>query len=228
MQDQQVQPEPRETLINFVLDETGSMLEVKDQTIRGFNEYIKTLQNQRNGLCLLSLTKFNSDKVEVVYVAKPVGEVELLTANTYQPAQLTPLYDAVGQTIRAAEQKARREQNVLVVIMTDGEENDSKEFTREGIFQMIKEKQEKHNWTFVYLGAVQDAWLVGQKLGLHRGNVIAYARAKTGEAMAFAGQSSALYCGYDAVANGPQKRFFVDREQKEKKLTSTTDDKKDG
>ena len=178
-------------LISFVLDETGSMLDCYDQTISGFNEYIDTLKKSNDEL-LMTLTKFNSDKVEVVYNAKPIKDVEKLTKENYKPDHLTPLYDSIGKTISAVEKEAKKDDKVLIVIMTDGEENASKEHNSKTIFDMIKKKQEE-NWTFVFLGANQDAWITGQKMGLHKGNVMSYTSAETHSTMTRAGGMSASF-----------------------------------
>jgi Mg-chelatase subunit ChlD len=168
----------KKTLVSFVLDETGSMQNVKQATIAGFNEYVGTLRENGKGV-RFTLTQFNSDKVKVMLNNVKMRDVPDLTDETYQPSSLTPLYDAIGQTIRSAEEATDgKKRNVLVVIQTDGHENDSREFTRQSIFNLIQEKK-KAGWTFVFLGADQDAWEVGQQLGLDRGNVSSYDSAET-------------------------------------------------
>ncbi|NIP23783.1 MAG: VWA domain-containing protein, partial [Phycisphaerae bacterium] len=113
--------------VSFILDETGSMLSVKDQTISGYNEYLDTLKQEKD--VLFTLTKFNSAKVEVVYDAVKIKDVELLTADTYHPTATTPLYDAIGTTITSLEKATKNKKGKkLVVIQTDGLENASKEF----------------------------------------------------------------------------------------------------
>jgi len=171
----------KKMFVSFTLDETGSMQSVKSQTIDGFNEYLATLKADKNANDIrFALTKFNSDKVDVVYDGVGLDKVENLTDKTYQPASLTPLYDAIGLTIKALETKlnSKKQQKVLVVIQTDGQENHSKEFDSVGIFALIDEKK-KAGWTFVFLGADQDAWITGQKLGLDMGNVVSYNSAQT-------------------------------------------------
>jgi len=166
--------------ISFVLDETGSMQVVKGQTISGFNEYVRTLRSEKNaGDIRFTLTTFNRAMVRIVHDGVKLDKVKLLTEDNYNPANLTPLYDAIGRTIRAHEGKAKKA--ALIVIQTDGQENASKEFTREGIFSLIDEKK-KAGWTFVFLGADQDAWATGQLLGLDKGNVKSYASADTKKA----------------------------------------------
>ena len=191
------------TIVNFILDETGSMTSCRSQTISGFNEYIKTLQ-KKAGNILMSLTKFNSEKVEIVYAATPIKKVPELTEATFSPAALTPLYDAIGQTIRAVEKESEKAK-VLMVIMTDGYENASKEFVQKTIFDLIKKKQDEDDWTFVFLGADQDAWEAGQKLGLHRGNVMSFASGEMNNTMKRAGGQSAVFC---MSTNNSTKDFF--------------------
>ena len=161
----------KEMLVCFVLDETGSMLEVKEETIIGFNEYIKTLKKRKENV-LFSLTTFNSSCVKLVHKEVKIGKVSPLTDETYRPNFFTPLYDAIGQTIRGIEKEPKRQ--VLFVIMTDGEENASKEFSQKGVFDLITEKT-KAGWTFVFLGANQDAWRVGQSIGITaKANTLTY------------------------------------------------------
>ena len=171
----------KEVLINFVLDESGSMETCRDATISGFNEYIESLKKIKEKV-LFSLVKFDSTKIESVHILEDIKKIVPLTRDTYIPGQLTPLYDAIAKTIKEVEAKTAKKKNqkTLITVMTDGQENDSKEYTREKIFNLIKEK-EKAGWTFIYLGANQDAWEVGQSIGLHKGNVMAYSVAQTKE-----------------------------------------------
>ncbi len=163
------------TVVNFVLDETGSMEIVKQATISGFNEYLTTLR-QQPGKVLLTLTKFNSGKIETLYRAAPIADVKDLDADTYRPSNGTPLYDAVAQTIHETEKALtgmKGKPNVLCIIMTDGEENSSKEYSREKLFALIKAK-ESEGWTFAYLGANRDAWEVGASIGVPMASVASY------------------------------------------------------
>lgn len=163
------------TLVNLILDESGSMDKVRMKTISGLNEYIDTLKNF-NGSVLFTLTKFHSDSlgeshVDAVYSAEDVKNVKEIMKENYKPDGGTPLYDAVGFTIRKMlKKKFDRKMPVLCVIMTDGEENTSKEFTFEEVSKLIGEC-EKKGWTFVYLGANQDAWKVGAQYGVASGNI---------------------------------------------------------
>lgn len=194
----------KKILISFILDETGSMRVVKGQTISGFNEYVGTLKAADNAEDMrFTLTKFNSEKIELVHDSVPLSEVALLTRQSYQPDNLTPLYDVIGKTLNSINDDGH---NVLFVIQTDGEENHSKEFTRQAIFDLISEKK-KAGWTFVFLGADQDAWAIGMAFGLDKGNVMSYESAETTSMFRTVAAST---CAYVATGGTKTARFFDD------------------
>ena len=155
--------------VHFVLDKSGSMSSVRDATISGFNEYVQTLKKDENNYTL-TLTLFDTE-VKKKYTGEALSRVTLLKKDDYNPSGMTALYDAVCQTLKDVE--SSRGKN-LFVIMTDGEENSSQEYTEKELKKMIKNLEETKRWTFVFLGANQDSWLVGQKFGLSRGNVANY------------------------------------------------------
>lgn len=170
--------------INFILDETGSMWSVRDATIDSFNEYIQSLKlrpaNEANKI-RFTLTQFNSSKTQVVCNAVPLMEVRKLTRDTYNPDFVTPLYDAIGSTITSMEHEAKGA-NVLCVIQTDGFENASKEWDRQKIFNLITQKQ-REGWTFVFLGADQDAWAAGGQIGIPQLNTLSYSHTPRGTSL---------------------------------------------
>ena len=186
----------KKLFVSFVLDETGSMISVKDQTISGFNEYVDTLKKEADSKKVrFTLTKFNSDKVEMVLDSVKMSKVAHLNSETYQPAALTPLYDAIGQTTRSLEnflKSKKKSAKALVVIQTDGCENHSKEFNRADIFKLINEKK-KDGWTFAFLGADQDAYAASRKIGIPQGNSMSYASGFTKEAFSNAAYSTSKY-----------------------------------
>ncbi len=156
------------TLVSFVLDKSGSMGSVKDATISGFNEYVGTLKKDKKSDYLFSLTMFN-DKPDRVIINKPIAEVEELNADTYVPDGMTALYDAVCMTIKQVELK--KGDKAIMVIMTDGAENSSRQYDEKKMKQFIEDCETSKKWTFVYLGANQDSYAVAAKYGIHRGNV---------------------------------------------------------
>jgi len=170
-------PEPRadrSILINFVLDKSGSMDVIRSATISGFNEF-KNGQATEAGTALMTLTLFDT-VFNTVAAAVPVGDVLDLTPQTYAPSGMTALYDAVGHTMKLTDDyvAAHHPDQVLFVIMTDGEENSSREFSRDAIFALIEERQANANYEFVYLGANQDSYAAGQRMGIAPGRTLDY------------------------------------------------------
>jgi len=151
----------KEMHVSFILDESGSMQSCKDATISGFNEYVQELQKDTETTYTMTFTKFNTTKVETVFSNKPLSEVPFLTQDTFIPDAMTPLYDAIGKVINEVD---NTKENVLCVIVSDGQENSSREFTIDSAKSLITEK-EKGSWKFMYLGANQDAWQVGHGIG---------------------------------------------------------------
>jgi Mg-chelatase subunit ChlD len=180
-----VKAKPQKTLVSFILDETGSMSNIRGATITGFNEYVKSLK----GDIRMTLTKFNSIKTDIVYNAKRLSDIPKLSESSYVPDGMTPLYDAIGATIKKLETESK-ESEVLVVIMTDGEENFSREFDRKKIFDLIEEKKRK-GWMFTFLGANQDAWQTGLNMGIAQANSINFVGTAASTKQAFYAAASA-------------------------------------
>lgn len=147
--------------IVFLLDETGSMEDCKSDTIGGFNNFLKTQKKSKENI-KLSITLFNSSKIEKRYINEPIENVELLSKENYNPSNLTPLWDAIGTTIKELNNK----KNVLFVILTDGEENSSKEFVAKTVKKLIKEKEKKLKWSFLFLGADLNNFNDAGRLGI--------------------------------------------------------------
>lgn len=179
MNRQEVQKKLR--VVNFVLDETGSMASCKDVTISGFNEHLRSLQDAMDWKTLMTLTKFNSEKMEQVYHLEDVLNVQPLTPANYKPESNTPLYDAIAHTIRQTERDmllAADRPPVLCVIQTDGEENSSREYNRDSVQRLIEQKK-RDGWKIVCLGADVDAWQIGGAIGLNKGDTFSYDKNRT-------------------------------------------------
>ena len=158
--------------ISVVLDRSGSMASVADDIVGGFNEFLAD-QRQVAGSAAVTLVQFDTgDPFEVLIDAVAIREVCDLDRSAYQPRSLTPLYDAVGRMIGRIDSRiaSRSEQDLpaedqVVVIITDGLENSSREHTRDTVFTMIEERR-KAGWAFVFLGANQDVYAAGEQIGV--------------------------------------------------------------
>jgi len=181
------------THIAVLLDRSGSMGAVKDETISGFNYFLQE-QKAAGDNASFTLVQFDSESTDVVHEARPVRDVPDLNQDTYQPRGSTPLLDALGSTISstgktlAAIPEANRPNKVVFVIITDGEENASHKFTKNQVKEMIDHQTEKYNWQFIFLGANQDAFAEAGAVGIAMAQAANYAPAHT--RMAFRGTSA--------------------------------------
>tara|TARA_B100001167_G_scaffold173120_1_gene125172 strand:- start:457 stop:1179 length:723 start_codon:yes stop_codon:yes gene_type:complete len=153
--------------VSFLLDETGSMHSIKEDTIGGFNEYVDILKKDGDDIAF-SLVSFNSNGTKSRYVAEPLDAVPPLTNDNYRPAAMTPLIDASVKTIKATAKAVKKRKDdpvVLVVIQTDGYENCSRKHTAADLAALVKEKTEA-GWEFVFLGAGLDAFEAARSAGV--------------------------------------------------------------
>jgi len=155
------------TEIVIVLDRSGSMRYIKDDMEGALDQFFDD-QKKEPGRCLVTLTQF-SDSYEIVYSGidlKQVPKTLLL------PMGSTALLDAIGRTILAVGERLtntpepERPGKVIFLIITDGQENASKGFSRDQIKNMIREQTDKYSWLFVYLGANQDAFAEAATMGI--------------------------------------------------------------
>jgi len=173
----------KQTNVIFIIDESGSMATAARDVIGGFNTYVEKLKGDGNAYTLTAL-KFGSN-VRPLFENLTLDKVPLLTEEHYMPLDSTALYDAIGHGMAVAkeqwstEKKPYGEDPTLMIIMTDGFENASKEYKKDMIIAEIKKREDAGNWTFVYLGADQDAWSLAGDLGFAKGNVMSYASSNT-------------------------------------------------
>ena len=163
---------PELTLIAALLDRTGSMESSKKATEDGFNELISA-QKADPGQAIVTLAqfdKYNDAPVpEFVYQNKAINDVPKLALI---PRGTTPLLDATGAFItQIGQDLSELEDNhrpglVICVIMTDGLENASREWTWESVQALIKQQSEVYNWKFMFLGANIDAVKVAGDMGI--------------------------------------------------------------
>ena len=165
----------------FLLDMTGSMGVNKPATINAFNEYIGGLKaNEGTAGFKFSLAVFNSDIGIGLNIEKgSLADVPELNDVNYAPAGTTPLYDAIGLSIDSLEEVQGQ---VLFIILTDGEENASRQFDKEEILKRISNRTEQ-GWKFVFLGCDIDAMKQSEDLGIAPGNARSYSRAESQGAM---------------------------------------------
>lgn len=147
--------------IVMILDESGSMSNIRADIIKSVNEFVneqKAIPNNNNTFTFITF----SDIVKTKLFKKPLQEVPLLTSAIYNPTGSTALYKAIVDTITMFQ----HESNVAMVIVTDGEENSSpKNYTREQVFTLVTKHKDQNDWDFSYLSADIDTFNQGKNLG---------------------------------------------------------------
>jgi hypothetical protein len=206
------------TLVTFLLDRTGSMQSIKDDTIGAFNAYLDTLKKKGGGI-EFSFLQFDSISIDKICVNRPVADVAPLTDETFEPRASTPLIDAAYKTIEAVGEALAKRQDkpkVVIAIQTDGLENASTEHTWEELNLIIKEKS-KLGWQFNFMGAGIDAYEQGRQMGIPAAATVSYDKASreaTVRAFAASAENTVAYAEDRAPTVGftpLQKRAAGDR-----------------
>jgi hypothetical protein len=181
---------PRQALIAVLLDRSGSMESIKADTEGGFNAFIAE-QRKQEGQVEVTLAQFDTE-YEVVYANRPADDVPRLDL---QPRGGTALYDSLGRLVTdvgatlAATPEHDRPGKVIIVVLTDGHENSSTEWTHDAVSAVIRRQERDYSWDFVFLGANMDAVAIGQQLGFAPDRSLTYAATGAGVASAFAANS---------------------------------------
>ena len=140
----------------FVVDESGSMYNSTEDVIKGVQKIIDEQRANENGTCAISIFRFASFVRPADFIMEDIDGVSNELA--YNPYGCTAMYDGIGNAIDkigerlAAMSEEERPEKNLIVIMTDGEENSSREYQPSKVREMIKHQEDKYNWTFLYIG----------------------------------------------------------------------------
>ena len=200
----------------IILDESGSMESIKSQIISGFNETVQTIKGSQKMFPdqehFVSLVSFNSLGQKLIHFIDPVDKLSQIDDEKYQPDASTPLFDAIGFAINKLKQVVANQPdcNVLVTIMTDGEENASREFSGKDIKTLIEElKQQK--WTFTYIGTDHDVDQIAINLSIT--NTLIFDKNEKGIKDMFAKQNKSREAYYQKVQNkeDTQDNFFDEK-----------------
>lgn len=182
---------PDVTLVAALLDRSGSMQSIVDDMRGGFDAFIAHERTQP-GTTIVTLAQFD-DRYELVYANRPIADVPPLDL---QPRGMTALLDGIGRFVTevgaglAALAEDRRPGTVTVIVMTDGHENSSREWTKDTVRELISQQEGTYDWDFVFLGANMDAVDAGADIGFAPGKSLTYDAQAAGVAGAFASVSS--------------------------------------
>jgi len=180
----------------FILDKSGSMSGLESDTIGGYNSMLAK-QKQVEGECVVTTVLFDHG-YELLHDRIDIKAVQAITEDDYQVGGSTALLDAMGRTINkiATAQKNTSEEYraemVMCVIITDGEENSSREFSLEKVKQLVEQHKEKANWEFVFLGANMDAIQTAGYFGISSDRAQSFHADKEGVALNFAVMSESV------------------------------------
>ena len=195
----------KEMDVVFLLDRSGSMSNCVEDTIGGFNSYLK--EQKGNGNKTKVTTILFDNEYEVLHERKDIKKVKDITEKEYYVRGATALLDAIGKTINNLSNKVK-DNKVLFIITTDGMENASREYTKE----MVKKLIEKHkDWEFLYIGANIDSYTEASSIGIKRKNTSNYKADSKGTKVLFESLSKASNMCYEGSL---QEDWKQDLEQK--------------
>jgi Mg-chelatase subunit ChlD len=186
----QTQKTTEKTLVTLLLDRSGSMQSVRDDTVGAINAWLGELRQTETEM-RFSLVLFDEHhrrmELEKLHVATPITEVPDLRNEDFRPRGGTPLIDAACSTIRAVREslEGRDDVKVIFAIQTDGQENASRENGWEGLRALIAEC-EKAGWQFTFMGCGIDAYGQGARMGIRSENTVSYGKDMLATRAAFA------------------------------------------
>lgn len=167
--------------IMFVIDRSGSMETMGDEVYKGFNTFVATqqqAQKQNQRIVRLTTLAFD-DEVEVVHDRMDIAKVPIAKYQTFEPRGMTSLFDAVGKAIHMVHTFHKQGlSQVIIAILTDGEENSSRHTNKRTFNQLVQLKR-KEGWEFVFLAANQDAIRVGGQFGFSHTSCLTYGADET-------------------------------------------------
>lgn len=198
----------------IILDESGSMQLIKHQAVTGVNETIQAIRTTQKQYeeqeHIVSLVTFNSDAIKHIYNKEPVGGIKEISDADYLPGSRTPLYDAMGHALNDLRLYVSDKDKVLVTIITDGCENDSREYNGKAIKALVEDLKTKE-WIFTYIGANQDVEKAASTIAVN--NVMAFQTTDNGIERMFHEERQARARWYTRISKGEdnaQDPFFED------------------
>ena len=186
------------TEIVFILDRSGSMSGLENDTIGGYNSMIAK-QKTEEGEAIISTVLFDNE-TEVLHDRVSLDKIEPITEKEYYVRGSTALLDAVGGAIHHignVHKYARAEdvpEKTLFIITTDGMENSSRQYSYDKVKKMVERQKEKYGWEFIFLGANIDAVSVANKFGVDRSRAVTYECDSAGTALNYKMMSKMVSC----------------------------------
>lgn len=208
------------TELIFILDKSGSMGGLEKDTIGGFNSMLKK-QQELEGECKITTVLFDNN-YELLHDRIDIRAIAPITAREYQVGGSTALLDAMGMTIhkiaKVQGQTAEeyRAEKVIFVIITDGEENSSREYSIENIKKLVEMQKTKDGWEFIFLGANIDAVQTAGQFGINNDRAVTYLADSEGTSLNFTVMGAAV-AEYREKSNISDKHFATIRQDVKKR-----------
>ncbi len=190
------------THIAVLLDRSGSMNAIRADALGSYNAYLGEQQQSTADDVRWSLTLFGGRDVELRNAGVPLAEMLPMTDADYRPQGSTPLFDAMGQTMVSLEAGVKSTDRALFVIITDGHENASTEWSHAAVQSKVRELTDRGNWTIVYLASTPDAVEIGVALGLQRQNSVQLAQGGEADALRSLSNATLRYRHSEDRASG--------------------------
>jgi hypothetical protein len=174
------------TEIVAILDNSGSMSNLTNDTIGGYNAFIKE-QKEISGEAVLTTVLFNTG-YSLLHDRVNIKKVKPITEKEYHAGGGTALLDAMGKIINDIGLKLsntpeeERPGAVIFFIITDGEENSSKEFTNEKVKELVELQKNVYSWEFMFMGANIDSFSAAEKIGINHDRAFTYSAQRIGNA----------------------------------------------
>ena len=203
--------------ISIGLDRSGSMNQIRDDVVGGFNAFLAE-QRELPEEARLSLFQFD-DQYETVHEGLALADVPDMTHDCFQPRGSTALLDAIGRGIADTQRAIGTESTnprVLFVIITDGQENASREFDHPTIMNLIRKLESEQNWRFVYIGADQDAIATAAAYGIRADSSLSWNATAQGSAQMMK-QFSSSTARYRSSQRPKDDEFFEDDDPRKDK-----------
>jgi len=187
------------THIAAVLDRSGSMEVVIDETRSAYNQWLAETKKASQGQDVLFSCKIFDDRIDYLHEGVQIRSARRLSKQDYFARGMTALNDAFGGEILRLKDLVGKKDRALILVMTDGLENASREITSIRLSDLIQKAEERPNWTIQYIGANQDAFAVGRAMGMRSSARITRHQNAEGTQSAFAAVTNST-SGYLAGA----------------------------
>ena len=203
------------TELVFILDRSGSMGGLESDTIGGFNSVIEK-QKKIEGAARVTTVLFD-DKVELLHDRVDLATIAPMTSKDYFVRGCTALLDAVGSTVKRINktQKASAEgrpDHTIVVIITDGMENASRQFTFDQVRKLIERRESKNGWEFMFMGANMDAIAAAGSIGIHADRAATFVNDSIGQATVYAACDMAMTSMRCGCAPGAEWKDSIEKD----------------